>query len=33
LGHAVIAAICFVAVAIAIGVYDLVRARTRSLAA
>jgi hypothetical protein len=29
LGHAVIAAICFVSIAIAIGVHDLVRARRR----
>jgi EmrB/QacA subfamily drug resistance transporter len=33
LGHAVIAAICFVGVAIAIGVNDLVRARSRERAA
>jgi EmrB/QacA subfamily drug resistance transporter len=32
LGHAVIAAICFVGVAIAIGVHDLLRARTRERA-
>jgi MFS family permease len=30
LGHAVIAAICFVSVAVAIGVHDLVRARRRT---